>query len=60
MRAPAGTRPTVRIAAASHAASSARRQRQPDEAEVGERLHDVAVGVLDVEVSVRKRGRAVA
>ena len=36
-------------AAASHAASSASEASQPDQPEVGQRLHDVAVGVAHVE-----------
>ena len=41
--------PTVRVAAASHAASRASETRHADGAEVGQRLHDVAVGVAHVE-----------
>ena len=44
-------RPTVRAAADSHAPAASSESAEPDPAEVGERLHDVAVGVAD------RRGR---
>ena len=48
-RRPAPQSPTVRVAAASQAASSASETPMPTGAEVGQRLHDVAVGVAHVE-----------
>ena len=50
-------RPIARAAAASQATAASSETAQPDPAEVGERLHDVAVGVADG--AARRRGSAV-
>ena len=49
--------PVARAAATSQATSASEREREPDQAEVGEHLHGVAVRVADVEL-VRAVARA--